>query len=286
MKNSKEVYSEIIFALNIQEPKEERESIAQVLMEYFFGLDLTAILSSVSLPVDHVTARKLEDAILRINLGEPVQYITGRAEFYKRKFFVTPDVLIPRPETEELVAEVLDTVGRSQNRKPVTIVDVGTGSGCVPITLALHFPDSEVYGTDISAAALEVAKKNATQFHAQVRFLQHDILREKLPFLSIDILTSNPPYISISEKENMKRNVTAFEPHLALFVPDENPLIFYESISRQGRDLLSNGGLLIFEINERFGHKVSQLLTHLGYNDVKILKDLSGKERIVKASQP
>jgi release factor glutamine methyltransferase len=286
MKNSKEVFSEIIFALNIQEPKEERESIAQVLMEYFYGLDFTAILSNVSLPVEPGLARRLDDAILRINRGEPVQYVTGRAEFYKRKFLVNPDVLIPRPETEELVAEVLDTVGRREDRKSMTIVDVGTGSGCVPITLALHIPDSEVYGTDISAAALEVAKKNADQFQAQVQFLRHDILQEKLPFLSIDVLISNPPYISISEKENMKRNVTAFEPHLALFVPDENPLVFYKKISEQGRDLLSPDGLLIFEINERFGHKVSQLLRDLGYGGVKILKDLSGKERIVKASQP
>src|SRR5690606_16040387 len=166
--------------------------------------------------------------------------------FFGRTFVVSPAVLIPRPETEELVLQILQYI-ESHLQDSYKILDIGTGSGCIPITLALALNQAEVLATDVSAEAIALAKENANRLKARVTFLLHDILREELDVVGLDVLVSNPPYITSVEKLHMQANVTRFEPHLALFVSDEDPLIFYKAISRKAKKALRPGGLLIFE---------------------------------------
>jgi release factor glutamine methyltransferase len=250
-------------------------------MEDLLGLSYTMIMMNRPVGLSENLGTEISSALKRVNAGEPVQYVTGIAHFYGSKFFVDRNVLIPRPETEELVNEVLTFLLRSpQESKPV-VVDIGTGSGCIPVTIAKNFA-STVYGTDISEGALTIAKKNAFAHHVGVEFIKHDILREELPFNDVTVVVSNPPYIGASEEKEMKANVVAFEPHLALFVPDGNVLLFYEHIALAARKALRPGGLLITEINERYGTEVKSLFQKMNFSDVEILIDVSGKNRIVK----
>jgi release factor glutamine methyltransferase len=216
-----------------------------------------------------------------VNNNEPVQYVTGEAFFYRRKFMVNPTVLIPRPETEELVMEVLAHV-KKKGLRTSRILDLGTGSGCIPITLALELPGSIVMATDVSANALNVARTNATTYGASIEFVEHDMLSNELAFTDLDIITSNPPYIPQQEKQSMHKNVLDFEPHLALFVPDDDPLKFYKSIAIKSKSALKKGGLLIVEVNEHHGHEVGNLFTAEGYDNIEIIYDLAQKQRIVK----
>jgi release factor glutamine methyltransferase len=162
-------------------------------------------------------------------------------------------------------------------------LDIGTGTGCIPITLDLELKDAAVYGLDVSEKALEVARKNGERLHSKVKFLQADILQEMPELPILDILVSNPPYVPEADKAQMHRNVRDFEPELALFVPDQDPLIFYRVIAQKAKKLLKSGGRLYFEIHERFGAEVAALLQNLGYQEVKIHQDLNGKERMISA---
>lgn len=213
----------------------------------------------------------------RLKTGEPIQYILGKGPFYGREFHVSPATLIPRNETEELVHLIV----KENQKSDLRILDVGTGTGCIPITLALEMKNPEVFGLDISEGALKIAFSNAKKLKAQVSFSKCDILTTLPPILELDILVSNPPYIPIEEKGLMHRNVLEFEPDLALFVTDEDPLIFYKTIAEKGKSLLKPTGKIYFEINERFGKEVSNLLDGFGYKNVKVIQDLNGKDRIV-----
>jgi len=188
-------------------------------------------------------------------------------------------VLIPRPETEELVRLVLDEIAA---RETCRMVDIGTGSGCIPVTIKLEAPETRVFATDISGDALAVARKNARQLRAEVIFSKHDILHDTLVFPEVDIVTSNPPYIASREKSTMSKNVTDYEPHLALFVDDDDPLIFYKCIVAQAKRVLRPGGMLVVEINERFGQEIMYLFEASGLQRISIHQDLSNKDRIVK----
>ena len=215
----------------------------------------------------------------KLKSGMPIQYILGHGPFYGRDFLVTKDTLIPRNETEELVHLII-----KENPKPkLRILDIGTGTGCIPITLALEMNSPEVFAIDISEKALEVASENAENLHAKVDFSKCDILKEMPQIKDLDILVSNPPYIPLEEKGLMHPNVLDYEPDLALFVSDEDPLIFYRTIAEKGKSLLQPFGKIYFEINERFGNDVVKLLNSLGYQHTRILKDLNGKDRIVAA---
>jgi release factor glutamine methyltransferase len=284
MRNSKAVLSEIISSIQLNESMEEKEAVAMILIGHFFDLSRSAILTGAPVDYSQDQERQMRSAISRISSGEPVQYVIGTAHFLGNDFLVTPEVLIPRPETEELVAEIVRYI-RTVPISHCRLTDLGTGSGCIPISVALQCP-GEYFSTDVSAEALSVARKNSARLKADVTFLQHDILQAELPIIDLDVLVSNPPYIAQSEIGEMKDNVVMHEPHLALFVNDDDPLIFYNRISRQGRQKLKRGGLIIFEINERFGGSVASVLKNDGYNNVTIVRDLSGKERIVKAIQP
>jgi release factor glutamine methyltransferase len=283
MKNSKTLFHDLVSGIKLPEDKEEIESIVYQVMEYVFGLTRTDVLAEKSIADDSEKQRALRRIVQRLNKYEPIQYITGEAEFYGRKFKVNPSVLIPRPETEELTEELLSHWEELfSDKKPVRILDIGAGSGCIPITLKLEKGEAEVFATDVSERALKVAEENSKRLNAEVKFLKHNILDEDIPYRELDIVVSNPPYISVEEKNLMKRNVVEYEPPLALFVPNDDPLLFYKSIARKGLVVLNNGGLLIVEINERYGKEVAAALKDEGFTNIEIIKDLSGKDRMVK----
>lgn len=256
---------------------QEAESLTLWLLDYFLGIQRMDILHNKEVEV----SRALEEAVIKLEEGVPIQYITGSAPFYGRDFYVNPAVLIPRNETEELVHLI---VGDNKN-KALHILDVGTGSGCIPITLALELDRPVLTAVDVSEAALTVARNNAEKHNkaADINFVRCDVLREELPVRDLDIIVSNPPYVRESEKASMHINVLDHEPHLALFVPEDDPLVFYRIIADKGISALKPGGKLYFEINEALGPNVIELLSSLGYQEITLMRDLNDKDRIVTA---
>ncbi|MBI4931899.1 MAG: peptide chain release factor N(5)-glutamine methyltransferase [Bacteroidetes bacterium] len=218
---------------------------------------------------------------------KPIQYILGHTEFYGLKIRVNKHVLIPRPETEELVEEIIENT--DDKKLELNILDIGTGSGCIAIALKKNLPESTVSAIDISDEALLVAKENSILNHTLINFLQADILgvnnTSTHQLNNFDIIVSNPPYIRISEKEKMSNNVLGYEPHLALFVNDNDPLIFYTAIVDFALQNLSPDGKLYFEINEALGGEVKKLLEGKGFKNVKVKKDMSGKDRLAIGSK-
>jgi release factor glutamine methyltransferase len=216
--------------------------------------------------------------IKRLLTNEPIQHIIGETEFYGLPFLVNQDVLIPRPETEELIDFILSTTKNSA----FTILDIGTGTGCIPITLKSNLPLTKVSAIDISEKALETAIKNARLNKVNVNFSHKDILTNNLTDLpQFDIIISNPPYVLESDKLKMNKNVLDFDPELALFVADENPLLFYKRITTLAVEKLNKNGRLFFEIHENFGKETKQLLINAGFTNVNIINDMQGKNRIV-----
>lgn len=224
---------------------------------------------------------KVKSILQRLEKFEPIQYIEGKKYFSGREFFVRRGVLIPRPETEELV-ELAAQVCKADSK----ILDIGTGSGCIAISLSKKLPEAEVYAWDISDIALEIAKQNNEQLGASVHFEQHDILTYKTTGEeAFDLIISNPPYITESEKRDMEANVLEWEPDIALFVPDNDPLLFYRRIGELALQMLSPNGKLYFEINRAYGKETAQLLHNQGYKNIHIKKDISGNDRFVYAEK-
>ncbi|MBS9524376.1 peptide chain release factor N(5)-glutamine methyltransferase [Litoribacter alkaliphilus] len=279
MPSSKELFLESVTELSSTYPKQEAESLVLWLFEHFFNFRRMEVLQDKSIKDDKAS---FLEALQKVKQEVPIQYILGKAPFYGREFKVTPAVLIPRNETEELVHLIL-----KENRLPSPkILDIGTGTGCIPITLALEIPEAKVFGLDVSHEALKVAMENAMLLDAAVDFHQADILSADIPYPDLDILVSNPPYVRELEKAQMQANVLSHEPHLALFVSDEDPLIFYRTIAEKGLKALKPGGTLYFEINEAFGQETKELMGALGYEKVSIYQDLNGKDRIVYGCTP
>lgn len=231
------------------------------------------------MPVDELLVQ--QNRLRLLKSGMPVQYVVGEADFYGRRFEVNQHVLIPRPETEELVKWIINTCMERKNLINPSFLDIGTGSGCIPITIASHISASEVTAIDISTGALEMAAKNAKRHRVDIHFVEADILSFQSD-VSYDFIISNPPYVSESEKEYMRSNVVDYEPHIALFVSNEDPLIYYRAVAQFGCTNLRPGGHIFFEINEQFAAEVTDLLIHLGYGDIEIRKDLFGKDRMVR----
>ena len=281
MKNSKTLFLDLVNAIKLPDNRDEVQSIVYILMEHIFSLSRTDIQLEKAVNVNSEAREKMTNMIDRINTEEPVQYIVGNTEFYGRRFYVNASVLIPRPETEELIRFVSATFA-DKKEAPFSCLDIGTGSGCIGISLALEFSNASVYVTDVSPDALEVAKKNAAALNASITLLNHDILVEDIPMRNLDLIVSNPPYIARNEMQQMSRNVVSFEPHLALFVEDDDPLLFYKFISEKARHALRPGGLLIVEVNERYGAQVAALFERSGFKEISVIKDLFGKKRIVK----
>ncbi len=278
--NAKALFDNIIREITIPESKDEIESIAFLIMEKLYGADRTKILAQQD--IVELQSDKLNAIIKRVNTEEPIQYILEEAYFYGRTFYVDSSVLIPRTETELLIELV---VAEFAHQKNVRILDVGTGSGCIAVTLAKEMPQAEVFAVDISEQALMTAKKNADQLQATVYFDQSDFLQEKISQKNLSAIVSNPPYIMHTEKNLMRNNVLIYEPHVAMFVPDNDPLIFYKEIARQGLQSLMPEGKIFVEINEQLGKMMCDMFEDFGYRNTSIIKDLFGKDRIVTASR-
>lgn len=274
--HSKYLTRQIVESLTIAETNEGKELIATWLLEHLTGLERADLLKDTVVEVD---GRRLRTFIDRINNDEPIQYVLGEAWFYGRKFYVHRGVLIPRPETELIVDEVKAHL--STRTLAAEILDIATGSGCIAVTLALEITHANVHATDTSVVALEQAKQNAIVLKAAVNFHLHDILREPLHFKGLQVIVSNPPYVRLSEQSSMSRNVLAFEPPEALFVPDDDPLCFHRHIAIKAQTALSPGGLLITEINEVLGSQTAELFEKSGYVQVRIIHDLTGRDRFV-----
>jgi release factor glutamine methyltransferase len=259
--------------------RDETRSIADIILPYVYGVSKIKILSEYNAPVSKETEERIAAICRELKTGKPVQYITGESLFYHCIIKVNPGVLIPRPETEELV----DHVVRENKGFHGNIVEVGTGSGCIAIAVALNLPGANVTAVDISQEALQTAAENARLNNATVSFRQYDILDGKPAFpVKADLIISNPPYIRVSEKLQMNRNVLDFEPHNALFVPDSDPLVFYRAIFNMAVYSLSPGGSVYFEINEAMGEQIRQMAESYGYIDISVISDINRKDRIMK----
>ena len=271
--------------------KEEVDSFFYMLIANYCGVSRLSLAMQPDYQMDDDT--KLFDALALLKQQKPIQYLLGETEFYGLSFKVNEYTLIPRPETEELVQWVFDELTIKNEKLIITdkvlrILDIGTGSGCVAISLAKHLSKAKVYAVDISEEALLVAKANAEINHVDVTFLNVDILNTdtwEIVFkdFEFDVIVSNPPYVREQEKQMMKPNVLDNEPHLALFVKDDNPLLFYEAISRFAVDKLSRRGLLFFEINEHLGNEMVNLLHRHHFSNIELKQDIFNKDRMVKA---
>lgn len=272
-----------------QYDKQEARSIVRLLLSDCFNLTLTDIYTGGLESLNTEQQQLLETCMCRLEKGEPIQYVTGKTLFCEREFHVAPGVLIPRPETEELCS--LITNQYSANHCPLSILDIGTGSGCIAITLALNLPNSSVSALDISLDALRIAKDNAQRLGANISFLHRDILEEASKTQTdgttadYDVIVSNPPYICKQEAAEMEANVLEHEPHTALFVPDEEPLLFYHAIAVYAQYALKSQGRLFFEINPLYADEMLSMLNDLGFVEVLVHEDQFGKPRFVSAKK-
>ena len=264
----------------------EAKAIALMLMEKVCGITTTEVL--MNHPRGETYRTELLAMSQRIAQGEPVQYVLGEADFCGMSMKVQPGVLIPRKETEELVAWVVEE-GRGK-KEALHVLDIGTGSGCIAVTLAKTLEGAGVEAWDVSDVALQTAKENAERNSVTVGTKKVDVLMDNrlrtTDYGVFDVIVSNPPYICEEEKSEMERNVLEHEPSLALFVPDNDPLLFYRRIGELGLSILRGEGLLFFEINRRFGKEVVKMLQDMGYQDVELRQDQFGNDRMVKAIKP
>ena len=279
-------------------PRREAEQLMRILLEDLFGIDWNQQLMNPDLRIDERQHYQLSEAVKRLLSGEPVQYVTGKERFCDLLFKVSPAVLIPRPETEELVQKIgtaslpcHSNVGMCEGResmgggsKKIRIWDIGTGSGCIAIALAKHFTDAEVVAFDISEEALQIAKENAESNGVKVAFVQDDVLNPHSDYFNqpVDLVVSNPPYVCDSERAQMEANVLDWEPEKALFVPDDDPLRFYRRILELAQPRLNPDGQVWFEINERMGERMLKLCHEMGFSNAEILLDFAEKPRFCR----
>ena len=263
--------------------KDEAKSLASHAVQSTCGLSKSYVMLHKSHELTLVEETTLIRILDELRVGTPLQYVLGEADFYGLKFKVNSSVLIPRPETEELVFWVLDSAKRDADGD-INIIDLGTGSGCIPIAIKKNLPQAEVSACDISQSAIDMAINNAVLNQAEVHFFHADILSPRFSLLPLtfNVIISNPPYIRHSEKVTMHKNVLAHEPHTALFVPDEDPLLYYKSIADFSLKHLSNNGLLFLEINEALGRETEKMLHAKGFK-TEHKKDIQGKDRMIKA---
>jgi release factor glutamine methyltransferase len=277
---------------NIQD-EQEIESFFFILTEYLHNLKRVDLALNPNFELSEEEVEKWNTILTDLQQEKPIQYITGEAWFYGLKFEVNENTLIPRPETEELVEWILNSP-ITQHQSPITILDIGTGSGCIPISLKANLPQANVSAIDVSEKALEVAKRNAQSNKVKVNFIQANILEvEDLSQLqtpnfqlsaSIDIIVSNPPYVRNLEKQEIKKNVLDYEPHLALFVEDTDALLFYRKIAQLALKNLSPNGLLFFEINQYLGIETVELLENLGFKNIELKKDIYENDRMIRCT--
>jgi release factor glutamine methyltransferase len=288
-------------------PDTEIQSFLSIVLEEYLALQRIDLVTRPEFEIASDVLLKLNEVVERLKQEEPIQHIIGQTEFFGLPFYVNENVLIPRPETEELVEFIIQEVSKFQSRKvaesthsvisnkthsvissevekSLSFLDIGTGSGCIPISLKKHLSSVEISAIDVSEGALEVAKKNAKLNKVAIHFIQKDILNSSHLDKKYDVIVSNPPYVRELEKAEMQNNVLEHEPELALFVTDNDPLIFYRKIAELAKDHLKENGMLFFEINQYLGQEMIELLESLGFTNIELRKDLFGKDRMISAS--
>jgi release factor glutamine methyltransferase len=257
----------------------EIEGLVRILLESICGWGFTEQVVKRNETISAIDFEKIESIVARLKLAEPIQYILGETEFYGLKLKVNPSVLIPRPETEELV----DWIANIKLPENCRVLDIGTGSGCIALAVKNQLKEAKVSGIDISENAIETARQNAIENKIEVDFFQADILNyNNIKAEKYDVIVSNPPYIRNSEKNKMHSNVLNFEPEIALFVKDDDPLVFYSAIAAFARKGLTTDGYLFFEINENLGNEMLEMLGGFGFQNIIIRKDINGKSRMVQ----
>ena len=275
----KQLVKRINDALAPHYPQGEMSALARIIATELLGFSQTAYYLKDKVTLTPTDEEKLADALARLQKNEPIQYILGYSDFCGLRFKVTTAVLIPRPETSELVQWIKTECGTAKS-----LLDIGTGSGCIAVSLAKQLPHTHVTAWDISPAALEIAQENSRANGCNVLFEQRDILTYSPTATDkFDIIVSNPPYIKESEKETMENNVLLWEPHLALFVPNDSPLLFYRAIAQKALTMLTTGGMLFFEINREHGAETVAMLQAMGYHDITLRKDFAENDRMIKA---
>lgn len=268
-------------ALSRLYPSEEVQSFFNILSEKYLNLSRIEIALNPERTISATEAEKFQKAILRLQNYEPIQYIIGETEFYGLPFKVNKHTLIPRPETEELVEWILSGFPPSGARG---ILDIGTGTGCIAISLAKNLSNAKVSALDISEEALKIAQENAEMNKVKIDFFQKDILAAETLPKKYDVIVSNPPYVRELEKKQMQQNVLKHEPESALYVSNEDPLLFYRAISRLAKKHLNPEGKLFFEINEYLADELTALLEGEGFKNIQVKKDIFGKDRMIKCS--
>ena len=301
MKTIRDVFIAYKKGLNNLYGANEAETITLIAVSELCGFSNAKIKAFPELELTSEQSEKLNDILNQLKTGKPIQYILGKTEFYGLPFNVNSSVLIPRPETEELVDWVISSVDSGQwavggGQSAVgsgqwaagSGLDIGTGSGCIAISLKKHLPNAKVFAVDISVEALKTAKENAKLNDVEIDFIEADILnlKSEIEHSKFEIIISNPPYVTLQDKTKMHTNVIDFEPHTALFVPENDPLVFYKAIADFAVNNLAPNGLLFFEINESYGEQIVELLHDKGFKNIALRKDMSGRDRMVKASEP
>ncbi|WP_019669454.1 peptide chain release factor N(5)-glutamine methyltransferase [Eudoraea adriatica] len=281
LKEIKEIYHRELDEIY---PREEVDSMFYLIIEHFLGLERFILAIDPEIVITKEEEQYMFEGLSKLKKEQPIQYVLGETTFMDLKFMVNESVLIPRPETEELVNWVLEDI---ENINDVSeIIDIGTGSGCIAISLAKLKPNLKVSAIDISGSALELAKKNALLNEVDVQFNLVDILKTGSLRKKYDIIISNPPYVREMERDKMRNNVLQNEPYSALFVPDGNPLLFYRAIAEMAKESLKENGMLYFEINQYLGEELKTLLKNFNFSDVELRKDIFGKDRMIKAKLP
>ncbi len=278
LKNYKNYFTD---TLETQYPTTEVHSFFNLISEYVLGLTRVDIIMNPLLVINDSDLKKLNQALSELTNYKPIQYILGETEFYGFPFYVNEHTLIPRPETEELVSWILETTIDNSNK--ISILDIGTGSGCIAISLAKKYPNAQITAFDISEKALTTAKKNGQLNNVSVKFELVDILKTVSLTEKFDIIVSNPPYVRNLEKKEIQKNVLEHEPHTSLFVADDNPLLFYEKIARLAKNHLKPGGYLFFEINQYLGKETVSLVKNNGFNNVVLKQDIFKADRMIRA---
>lgn len=279
----REIKSSFHFSLSTFFDEQEIDSFFYLVLEKYHLLRRVDLALQPNLKVSDVEVKQWNFVLEQLKLQKPIQYILGETFFCDLIFKVNQHTLIPRPETEELVYWILDEL-KNKDERTFKIIDIGTGTGCIPIVLKKNLPNSTVFGIDISAEALKIAKQNAKLNEVDVFFNEKNILETSDLEGQFDVIVSNPPYVRNLEKAEINANVLMFEPHLALFVSDEDPLLFYRKIAELAKINLKPNGLLFFEINQYLGKETISLLSDLGFTSTEFRKDIYGNDRMVKAS--
>ncbi|WP_396146261.1 peptide chain release factor N(5)-glutamine methyltransferase [Flavobacterium sp.] len=265
--------------------EKEIESFFYIVLESFHNKKRIDLALNPEMEMDAVQLLRWESVLSDLKKEKPIQYILGETEFYGLPFLVNENTLIPRPETEELVEWILESTKYEEQSTKLNVLDIGTGSGCIAISLAKNLPSAQVSAIDVSEKALATAHKNAEINKVEVNFILKNILETKVLDEKYDIIVSNPPYVRNLEKEEIKPNVLEYEPHLALFVEDNDALLFYRKIAKLAKKNLSKNGKLYFEINQYLGKETVELLEEMGFKNIVLKKDIYGNDRMIRSTR-